>query len=217
MSDERNARPVSGEIMTAAAVAAEPAKIEGSGCDIVDAEFETVRPDPAERLSSLPLQAAIGTATPPQGLDTLRRSEAPGAWRASTRGGPIFWTAGLALAAGAFWISGGHALIRQAPLLAGAPQIQPANPLRISGVTSRIEDHAGSQILFVDGRALNDGAENHALPPIEISVTANDGHIVHYNLGTSQDPLGAGGEISFSSRFEAPKEGVRSISVAFKE
>ena len=214
MSDEPNARPVSGEIMAAGAVVAEPAKAGASALDIVEAEFETLRPDPAERLSTAPLKAAIGTAaTPPQGLDTLRRSYAPSA----SRGGPIFWTVGLALVVGAFWVSGGHAVLRQTSLVAGAPQIQSADPLRIAGVTSRIEDRAGRMILFVDGKALNDGAEKRALPPIEISVTANDGHIMRYNLGTSQDPLGAGREISFSSRLEAPKEGVRSISVAFKE
>ncbi|MDW6026101.1 hypothetical protein SAZ10_30515 [Mesorhizobium sp. BAC0120] len=214
MSDERNARPVSGEIMTAGTVATEPARAGARALDVVDAEFETLRSDPAERLPAVPLKPAIATVVPPaQGLDTLRRSDAASA----ARGGPIFWTAGLAVAVGAFWVSGGHALLRQAPFMPGAPQIQPANPMRISGVTSRIEDHAGRMILFVDGKALNDGAQNRALPPIEISVTANDGHIVRYNLGTSQHPLGAGGEISFSSRFEAPKEGVKSISVAFKE
>jgi hypothetical protein len=214
MSDKRNARPVSGEIMTAAAVAAERAKDGAPAPDVVDAVFETLRPDPAERLSAAPLEPAIGTAAAPaQGLDTLRRGNAPSA----ARGGPIFWTFGLAVVAGAFWVSGGHVLLRQASFMAGAPQIQPANPLRISGVTSRIEDHAGRMILFVEGKALNDGAQQHALPPIEINVTANDGHVMRYNLGTSQDALEAGREISFSSRFEAPKEGVRSIEVAFKE
>jgi hypothetical protein len=214
MPDKRNARPVSGEIMTADAVAAEPAKAGALPQDVVDAEFETLRPDAAERLSTAPLKPVIATAAAPtQGLDTLRRSHAPRA----ARGGPIFWTVGLAAVVGAFWVSGGHSLLRQTSFTAGAPQIQPANPLRISGVTSRIEDHAGRVILFVDGKALNDGAQKRALPPIEISVTANDGHIVRYNLGTSQDPLEAGREISFSSRFEAPKEGVKSIEVAFKE
>ena len=213
MSDESNARPVPGEIIIAI-----PAASSTTGmpvADIVDAEFETLRPDPSERLSAAPI--AIGTAAPPsQGLDTLRK-QGGAAPQGPARGGPIFWVVGLGLAAGAFWVSGGHALMRPTSFMAAAPQVQPANPLKISDVTSRIEDHGGRMVLFVDGKAINGGNEQRALPLIEISVIANDGGVMRYNLGTSQDPLAAGGEFGFSSRLEAPKEGVKSVSVSFRE
>jgi hypothetical protein len=84
-------------------------------------------------------------------------------------------------------------------------------------VTSRIEQHGERDVLFVDGKALNEGGREQMLKPIEISVTANDGHIMRYIMGTARDPLAAGAEFGFSSRLEAPKEGVRSVTVAFRE
>lgn len=218
MPDERNARPVSGEIMAAGPAAAEPAKAAMNTADIVDAEFETLRAKPDERISSASAVSAIGTITPPaQGLGSLRKGDGRARRQGPTRGGPVFWTVGLALAAGAFWVSGGHALVRQAPFMAVAQQAGPANPLGISGVTSRLEDHGGRTILFVDGKATNKGGKEHILPPIEISVTGNDGAVMRYRLGTSQDPLPAGGQFGFSSRLEAPREGVKSVSVTFRE
>jgi hypothetical protein len=214
MHDERNARPVSGEIMTPGAAAGEAAIASAS--DIVDAEFETLRPTAAERLA--PPVTAIGTAAAPaQGLGTLRKGNRAAAPQAAARGGPIFWTVGLALAAGAFWVSGGHALVRQGASIAPAPQVQPVNPLRIAQVTSRVEDHGGRKVLFVDGKAVNEGSGERALPPIVIGVTANDGRTVGYRLGTSGEPLAAGGAFGFSSRLEAPMEGVKSVSVTFEE
>ena len=55
------------------------------------------------------------------------------------------------------------------------------------------------------------------LPPLEINVTANDGNVMRYNLGTSSEPLAPGAAFGFSSRLEAPKEGVKSVSVTFQE
>jgi hypothetical protein len=40
---------------------------------------------------------------------------------------------------------------------------------------------------------------------------------MRYIMGTARGPLAAGGEFSFSSRLEAPKEGVKSVTVAFRE
>ena len=184
--------------------------------DIVDAEFETLRPDPIGRASRLP-PMAIGRQQHHHKAWTRCASKVRLRRKGRSRGGPMFWIVGLGLAAGAFWVSGGHALVRQTSFMAAAPQVQPANPLRISDVTSRIEDHGGRMVLFVDGKAINGGNEQRALPLIEISVTANDGGVMRYNLGTSQDPLAAGGEFGFSSRLEAPKEGVKSVSVTFRE
>jgi hypothetical protein len=218
MADERNARPVSGEIMAANAAAREPAKTVAPAADVIDAEFETLRADPAERLSAASPLPAIGTlAAPTQGLDTLRKGDGSAVRQGSSRGGPLFWTVGFGLVAGAFWVSGGHALVRQAPFMAPAPQLQPANPLRIVDVTSRVEDHGGRKVLFIDGKAVNEGGDQRLLPPIEISVTGSDGSVMRYKLGTSRGPLAPGSQFGFSSRLEAPKEGVKSVSVTFRE
>jgi hypothetical protein len=214
MSDQR-IRPVSGEIILSDAVAPEEAR-RGTLGDVVDAEFETLRPKATERLLPPP-SVTIGTpAVPAFGLDSLRKGAIP-VPQARSRGGPLFWIAGIGLAAAAFWVSGGHALLRESALMPLAPQNRPANPLRIRDVTSRIEQHGERDVLFVDGKALNEGGREQVLKPIEISVTANDGRVVRYIMGKALDPLAAGGELGFSSRFEAPKEGVRSVTVAFRE
>jgi hypothetical protein len=84
-------------------------------------------------------------------------------------------------------------------------------------VTSRIEDHAGRAVLFVDGKALNSGNEARTLPPIEVRVIGKNGQVVSYGLNSPGDSLAPGGTVSFSSRLEAPKDGVRSVSVKFQE
>lgn len=213
MSDERNARPVSGEIIEAAV----PALTGGPAGDVIDAEFETLRPGGDDRIVAVAPVVTIGTASAPSiGLDSLRKNEPASAQAGRSRGGPIFWVVGLAMVAGAFWVSGGHALVRQAAPV-GETRIQPANPLKIVDVTSHIEDHDGRSILFVDGKAVNDSQQEQILPPIGISVSGNDGQVMRYRLGTSQDTLPPGGRVGFSSRLEAPKEGVKSVSVTFQE
>jgi hypothetical protein len=220
MPDERNARPVSGEIMAASLAGAEPA---GSGfihADVVDAQFETIRPgEPAVTTSHTRTPASIGTvAGPTQGLDSLRKSDAMPKPQGPVRGGPVFWVFGFGLAAGAFWVSGGHALVRQAPFVGEtAPAQSIVNALHIVDVKSRVEEHGGRPVLFVDGKALNDDRVARTLPQLEIDVTANDGTTMRYNLGTSTEPLAPGAAFGFSSRLEAPKEGVRSVSVTFQE
>jgi hypothetical protein len=215
MSDQR-IRPVSGEIILSDVLAPEEAR-RGTLGDVVDAEFETLRPNATERLLPPAPSVTIGTsAAPAFGLDSLRKGATP-VPPARSRGGPLFWLGGIGLAAAAFWVSGGHALLRESALMPLAPQTHPANPLRIRDVTSRIEQHGEGDVLFVDGKALNEGDREQVLKPIEISVTANDGHVVRYIMGKALDPLAAGGEFGFSSRFEAPKEGVRSVTVAFRE
>lgn len=214
MSDQR-IRPVSGEIIIRDA--ARPSRDGAATDDIVDADFETLRPDPADRLAGSVRPASIGTIEAPSlGFDTLRKGDVQSR-RPSARGGPLFWTVGLGLAVGAFWVSGGHVLVRQTSLVAQAPQMRPANPLRIADVASRIEAHGGRSILFVDGKAINDGSGDMPLPAIEIRVTASGGDVLRYKLGTSAEPLAAGGEFSFSSRFEAPKEGIKAVSVTFQD
>jgi hypothetical protein len=219
MPDERNARPVSGEIMAAPPAGAGPAETRPVHPDIVDAEFETLQRQAQADPSQVQPIASIGTvAAPVHGLDSLRKSEPGARPQDNARGGPVFWILGLGLVAGAFWVSGGHALIRPSPSIGASEPAQPvANPLRIADVTSRVENHGGRAILFVEGKTVNEGSDTRTPPPLEINVTANDGKVLRYNLGTSSDPLAPGTAFSFSSRLEAPKEGVKSVSVTFRQ
>jgi hypothetical protein len=208
MADEP-IRAVVGELMTV-----EPNARALRQDDVVDAEFETLSLGPAERL--LPPPATIRTpAAPDRGLDTLRKSHLAAASAPASRGDPLFWSVGLCLVAAAFWVSGGHALV--GPSILPAWHVSPANPLRIAEVTSRVEDHGGHTVLFVDGKALNSGSEERSLPPIEVRVVGNDGQVASYGLNSLGDSLAPGATVSFSSRLEAPKDGVRSVSVKFRE
>ncbi|HWK13538.1 MAG TPA: hypothetical protein VNS02_04030 [Rhizobiaceae bacterium] len=205
MSDDRTARPVSGEIMSTAP--AGNANRHHRADDVVDARFETVAPQPAPAARSQPAFDA-----PPPGLGILHgtRPTQP------QRGGPLFWTVGLALVAGAFWISGGHALF--AP--SGQPeQARPvsAQPMRIVDVTSRIETNGGQMALMVEGAVRNEGATPGALPTLSIHVTATDGAVTRYFLGTGGRTLQPGDRYPFSSRLVAPKDGVGTVTVDFRQ
>jgi hypothetical protein len=87
--------------------------------------------------------------------------------------------------------------------------------LIISTVTSRVDRTGERALLFVDGEAGNDGAAAASLPPLEISVTGNDGSITRYRLGTSGRELAPGERFAFSSRVDVPRSGVKTVSVAF--
>ena len=211
MADDRTARPVSGEIMTdPAAIAATDRFMRGSAADIVDADY-VVMPRLVPAMESVsPLPRAI--VTPPiDGMDMLR--EVPTERPPASRGGPIFWIAGIGAAFAAFWVSGGHALVRQAPFLSSAQ----ASALSISGVTSRIDASGPNPALFVDGEAANDGAIPVQLPPLEIRVTGKDGRTTRYTLGTSGRALASGERFGFASRLDMPKNGVRTVSVTFAQ
>jgi len=211
MADERTARPVSGEIMTdAPAIAAADRFMRGPAADIVDADYVVMSRPPVENVSSPP-RAIV---TPPiEGMDMLRKPEAPAERPPASRGGPIFWIAGIAAALAAFWVSGGHALVRHAPFLSGGQ----TSALTISGVTSRVDASGPNPVLFVDGEAANDGAKPAQLPPLEIRVTGNDGRTTRYTLGTSGHSLASGERFGFASRLDVPKNGVRTVLVTFAQ
>ncbi|RWC44698.1 MAG: hypothetical protein EOS55_20570 [Mesorhizobium sp.] len=213
MADDRTARPVSGEIMTdPAAIAAADRSMRGSTVDIVDADY-VVMPRLVPALESVsPLPRSIVTPSI-EGMDMLRKPETPAERLPASRGGPIFWIAGIGAALAAFWVSGGHALVRQSPFLSGAQ----ASSLSISGVTSRIDASGPNPALFVDGEATNDGAKPVQLPPLEIRVTGNDGRTIRYTLGTSGRALASGERFGFASRLDVPKNGVRAVSVTFAQ
>lgn len=206
MADEMKARPVSGEIMTAP----RPARAGAAeGADIVDAEYEIVRaPAPAEAARPVfqPQAPAAG------GMEMLRGPVAPPA-AGPSRGGPAFWAAGLAAVAAAFWLSGGHALVVGGPSAVAGP----AAALRIGPVETRLGRAGERLMLFVDSEAINDGTGPARLPPIEIRVTAANGRVTLYNLGTAEQVVAAGGRYAFSSRLEVPKNGVKAVAVAFRE
>ena len=211
MADERTARPVSGEIMTGTATNAAPERVTFGAADIVDADYVVlprvaIHPEPGAPPPQIPSTPSI------QGMGMLRKPEAA-PWR-SSRGGPVFWIAGVGIALVSFWVSGGHALVRQGSFRVAA---EPASALTISGVTSRIDVSGLKPVLFVDGEAANDGAGPETLPPLEIRVTDNNSNIIRYRLGTSNRSLRPGERFGFSSRLDVPKDGVKTVSVIFAD
>ena len=196
MAKDRTARPVSGEIMTARDIA--PDRSARAATDVVDADYEVV-PRVAAATDAVPPPRGVDTPRL-EGMDMLRRPETPVPAAPASRGGPIFWIAGLGAVFAAFWISGGHALV-----------------LTISGVTSRVDATGMRPVLFVDGEAANDGAAAATLPPLQIRVTDNDGRITRYTLGTSDRWLSPGERFGFASRLDVPRNGVKTVSVTFAE
>lgn len=218
MADGSRPRAVLGEIMTGLpedATNRAPPEVEVV-CDVIDAEYITLTSEPQRRESTPhpPLSPTISPIAPPMaGMDMLRRPVGAVAPRQPTRGGPLFWVAGIGLAAAAFWVSGGHALVRGVPFMGTASQ----SALRISGITSRVDMSGLRPVLFVDGETANDGAAVAHLPPLDIAVTGNDGRITRYRLGTSGHPMASGETFAFSSRLDVPKNGVKAVSVTFVE
>ncbi|CCV11298.1 hypothetical protein [Mesorhizobium sp. STM 4661] len=211
MAEDRTARPVSGEIMTDMAVVPERV-MRGPADDIVEADYE-ILPRAAPGIDpSPPLSRVIDTPSI-EGMDMLRKAEAAAERPLASRGGPIFWIAGLGAAFAAFWVSGGHALVRHAPFWAVE---QPASvALSISGVTSRVDASGPDPVLLVNAEATNDGTKVAQLPPLEIRVTSNDGRTTRYTLGISNRPLAPGERFGFSSRLDVPRNGVKTVSVTF--
>jgi hypothetical protein len=202
-------RPVSGEIMSAGAARGQRPRESG---DVSDAHYETVSPAQGTAAPARFGEGAAESESPATGMDFLKHGAAKTEGRAR-RGGALFWGLGLFLVALAFWVSGGHALLTSGP----APDTATKTPLAIADVKSRIETHGGRAVLFVEGRAANDGGATLALPPIEIAVTANDGGVARYRLAATDTELKPGDRYSFSSRLDAPASGVRTVAVAFQE
>jgi len=205
MADDDNRRLVAGEIM-AAPMAELP--VRRPAADFVDAEFETVVPERYPRLERKPVE---GAATP-GGMSMLRG--VGGHVERAARGGPVFWSGGLLLVALAFWVSGGHTLVDRQGLSAAATARQ---PLAIDDVRSRVEPRGEGEVLFVEGATTNRGTDTRAVPPIAIAITDGNGLTSRHFLGTNGALLAPGQSIGFSSRVEAPSNGVRSVTVTFRE
>lgn len=219
MADEVKPRAVSGEFMTDPAETA--VRRDMPAGDIIDADYISIPAGPAHtprtsvRSESLKSFTEIGSSTAPNGgMDMLRRQLPTESARGSRRAGPLFWAFGVVAALVAFWIAGGHELVRG---ISGVGMSGARSALRISGVTSRVEGAATRPILFVDGETVNDGKAVEHLPALEIAVTDNDGLITRYRLGTSGRPLDPGETFAFSSRLDAPKNGVKIVTVTFAE
>lgn len=212
MAEDLTARPVSGEIMTdPVAIAVADRFMRHPATDVIEADY-VVMTRLAPAAESAPQPRVI---VPPavEGMDMLRKPEVPVQRGPAARGGPIFWIAGVGGALAAFWVSGGHALVRQAPFLSGNRM----SALTISGVTSRVDASGPNPVLLVDGEAANDGAQPAQLPPLEIRVTGKDGRLTRYTLGTSGRSLASGERFGFASRLDVPKNGVRTVLVTFAE
>ncbi|WP_269931187.1 hypothetical protein [Aminobacter sp. HY435] len=180
--------------------------------DIVDAEFEVVA-DASPGFESAGQGPAFDhSAHTPGGMEMLRPARALRAG-SFARGGPIFWLAGISLAAMAFWVSGGHAVVRAAAL----PFARQATALRLAEVSSRVDGAGRKGLLVVEGAAINDGAIAAVLPPIDIIVSANDGKILRYRLGTAASQVAPGARWDFSSRLDLPMNGIKAVTVAFSE
>ncbi len=213
MANLCSARPVSGEIMTGPAAFAGEGRAPNRADDVIDADF-VVLPRPAEHPGPASPPRPFSPQPVPGGMDMLRRAESERARRAAVPGGPIFWIAGVGLALAAFWVSGGHALVRRTPLFA---QGEAAAALSIAGVTSRVDGSGPKPVLIVEGEAGNDGPNAMPLPPLDIAVTGSDGRVTRFTLGTSGSPLAPGERFAFSSRLEVPRSGVTAVSVSFAE
>ncbi len=199
MAHTMKPRPVSGEIMTS------PAQVNAAGAtdEIIDAEFVTLPAQPSRR------ERVAATARTPDGMDMLRA--APAGPAQPSRGGPLFWLAGAAAIATAFWVSGGHEVFQTGMPGGGAAK----GALRIVDVTSDVVQRGGRPLLRVDGAALNDGETAARVPMIEIRVADAGGRVTRYKLGTADRALDPGQRFDFSSRLQVPKDGVTGISVAF--
>jgi hypothetical protein len=178
-------------------------KLMAPAADIVDAEFEMVS-------SPRPVTPQVRrTAVPPMaGMDTLRRPARPA--RQSRRAGPAFWTGGMMLALAAFWVSGGYAAFIGAA-------IAPTTAFSLTDVTSRVDVSGHRPIILIDGTAANEGSATAVLPDLEIRVADLAGSVTRFRLGTSSRSLGSGERFAFSSRLDAPMDGVKSVAVSFAE
>lgn len=217
MSDERMARPVSGEIMTDGQRDGGARPQRPASDDIVDADFVTIVPGRpgASRQAEPP---AGGTAADSGGMDMLRGAGA-GQRRERRNGGPVFWIVSMVLVFGAFWVSGGHAIVSR-DNAAGDDAVRATpirQPLRIVNVVSRIDRRGERAFLLVDGEVANPGESGAAVPPLAIIVTGLDGRETRYYLGTNEKVLEPGESFAFSSRLHAPNEGVRTVTVDFRK
>ena len=217
MSKPESARPLSGEIIDNQRPPAGHRPAASGPClrdpEVIDAEFEAVEA-PRHRPTAVPPKPAERHAADPAGMGMLKRAAAQPRTRELKRGGPLFYLTGCAIALAAFWISGGHALMSQAGL---KPVSASDGSLRIASVDTRVESGNGRPLLLVDGEIFNPGFRHVEVPDVAIEVLDHGGRTTRYYLGTNSRRIDAGGRFGFSSRVHVPKEGVKSVSVTFRQ
>lgn len=212
MAKRHTARPVSGELMASGLAPPRPGGLRPAE-DVLDADYEVVvRAAPAGRAESAATGFSdnLGSGR----FDFLSGKDPQRGTLFSARGGLMFWACGTALAAAAFWVSGGHAVV-----MAALPNPAPDAPSAITmgDVISRVDFSGAKPVIFVDGQLSNDGRVAARLPGLEIRVADLHGLVTRYKLGTSSRNLGAGEQYAFSSRLDVPKNGVKTVSVTFAE
>jgi hypothetical protein len=180
--------------------------------DVVDADFVTIG------LASVEVRPAAGLLARPQvvtpsadGMAMLSRAAISSPERGPA--GPMFWAGGAAVALAAFWVAGGHTLLGGYD----APAVSEANGLRIASVISRVDRSGMKPVLLVDGKAINDGKDDVAMPPLHIQIVSAAGGSTLYKLGTAGQHLAGGDFFDFSSRLDLPKDGVRTVFVTFAQ
>ncbi|WP_378948264.1 hypothetical protein [Mesorhizobium sp. ANAO-SY3R2] len=212
MADARKARPVSGEIMAGPGRDTSAQSLRPDPADVIDADFEVValsRP----RGESTDGHNLHSRHKPTAGGMDMLRAITPQRPSVAMRGGPIFWFAGISLAAMVFWTSGGHAIVRAAAF----PRAWQASSLRLADITSRVDASGHRSVLIVDGAAVNDGDVAAELRPIDIFVASDDGKTMRYRLGTATSQVAPGARWAFSSRLEVPMNGIKTVKVVFSE
>lgn len=203
MASDSGIRPVSGEIL-----GVRPGAPVRRPADAVDASFETIAAGPA-RPGAVTGNRTVDTVEP--GLSFLGGATASGG---AERGGPAFWAGGLLAVAAAFWLSGGHAVFlgpKSTPI--GA---EPAG-FEVFDLSSRLERSNGRSVLLVDGAVQNTGMQDSIAPSVVLNVESDSGKTTRYLIGLGSGMIGPGDTAAFSSRLDAPKDGVKRVYVTFEE
>ena len=179
----------------------------GKARDFIDADYVIVSADGREETVRT---AAYEPFVARSGMEMLRNRSFVEA-RDPTRGGSFFWTGAMALAAVAFWMSGGHALFTEA--MSSFPAA--GTHMRIAGWNSKISESGVNATLMIDGEVVNEGSKAEPIPPLEIEVASANGTRTRYKLGTGGTSIEAQGIFPFSGRLHLPKDGVEAVSITF--
>ncbi|MCV0394388.1 MAG: hypothetical protein K5872_15885 [Rhizobiaceae bacterium] len=187
---------VSGEIVTSS----RPFD-RAASADVVDAEFITI--DAAERTDAP--GRPWDDPSRPAGLRSLSAQVARA--ERGRRAGPAFWTTGIGVAAVAFWISGGHAVMDLASIRIGATE-----PISVTRFESHIDTGAGGPVLFIEGELANSASSKVDLPLLAVDVSTGEG-VTRYLIAEQGGSIAARGRYRFSGRLAAPPGEIGSVKV----
>ena len=133
----------------------------------------------------------------------------------AARGGPVFCRAGSCWCAALTRFGGRHNIVAGKGLI-GSPTAR--QPLAIDVWRSRVEPRGEGEVLFRGGCDTNRGTDTRAYRPIAIAITDRNGFDEPAIFWDKRRAAGApASSIGFSSRVEAPSNGVRSVTVTFRE